>query len=205
MSILDMFMNDPAKDARKYTSQIPAVGHQYYDPFVNQGKEAGNTLQGQYTRMLDPQAFLDEIMGHYKTSKGAQYEQDKLSRGIGATAAAGGFAGTPEHQREYGEMASDINSRDMQQYLQNILGIQGTGLQGEQGFYNKGYEASGSLADLLGGNLASEGTMAFQGAQQSNANRMAFFNALAKALATGTGAALGGPAGAAIGAKTFSS
>lgn len=186
---------DPSKDANRYMNQIPGVGHDAYDPFINQGREAGNKLGGEYSKMLDPTAFMDEIMGHYKTSKGAQYEQDKLGRGIGASAAAGGFAGTPEHQRAYGEMAGDIMSKDMQQYLQNAIGIHKEGIAGEQDFYNKGYGASGSLADLLGGNLASQGTMAFQQGNQHNQNRIALMSAIAKALAQGAGAGAGGGAG----------
>ncbi len=81
-------------------NQIPGVGHQYYDPFVNEGKEAGGVLKGQYSRMLDPTSFMDDIMGHYKQSEGAKYQTEQLGRGIGATAAAGGIAGTPEHQRQ---------------------------------------------------------------------------------------------------------
>lgn len=190
---LKMFsQQDPSKDANRYMNQIPGVGHNAYDPFINEGREAGGVLKGQYGKMLDPTAFMDEIMGHYKQSKGAQYEQDKLGKGIGSTAAAGGFAGTPEHQRQYGEMAGDIMSKDMQQYLQNALGIHKDALSGEQDFYNKGYGASGSLADLLGGNLASQGTMAFQQGQQHNQNAIALMSAIAKALAQGGGAGAGG-------------
>jgi hypothetical protein len=185
---------DPSKDANRYLGQIPGVGHNAYDPFINQGREAGNKLGGEYGKMLDPTAFMDEIMGHYKESQGATYEKDKLGRGIGNTAAAGGFAGTPEHQREYGEMAGNIMSKDMQQYLQNALQIHGKGVEGEQDFYNKGYGASGSLADLLGGNLASQGSMAFQQGQQHNQNRTALMSAIAKALAQYAGGGAGGGA-----------
>lgn len=190
---LNMFRNDdPANAANKYMSKIPAVGQQYYNPYIQGGQKAGATLGNEYTKMLDPTAFMDNIMGHYKESEGAQYEKNQLGRGIGATAAAGGFAGTPEHEREYGEMAGGIMSKDMQQYLENALGIYGGGISGEEDVYNKGYGASGSLADLLGGNLASQGTLAFAGTSQNNANRQALMNALIKALGQGAGAAMSG-------------
>ena len=190
---LNFFMReDPTKAANKYNNQIPGVGHKYYDPFITGGQEAGGVLKGEYNKMLDPTAFMDQIMQHYQTSKGAQYQQDKLGRGIGSTAAAGGIAGTPEHQREYGEMASDINSKDMQEYLQNALGIYGGGIKGEQDFYGKGYDASKEMADLLGGNLASQGSMAYKGAQQTNMDRQALMNALMKALGQAAGGAGGG-------------
>lgn len=186
---------DPTEAANQYLNQIPGIGKQYYNPFIESGQRAGSTLEGSYGKMMNPTDFIDEIMKHYSQSEGSKYEQNQLGRGIGATAAAGGYAGTPEHQQAYGQMASGLMSKDMNQYLQNALGVYGQGLSGEQDIYNKGYESSGSLADLLGGNLASQGTLAFQGVQQRNANKMALFNAIAKAFSSGAGAFFGKPPG----------
>jgi hypothetical protein len=183
--------DDPQKEANRYLSQIPGIGKQYYNPFIQGGQKAGGILEGEYGKLLNPTSFINDIMKNYSESKGAQYEKNELGRGIGATAAAGGFAGTPEHQKEYGKMAEGIMSQDMQQYLQNALGVYGMGLGGERDIYGKGYEASGSLADLLAGNLGAQGGLAFQSASQKNASRDAFMNALMKALSTGAGAAMG--------------
>lgn len=180
---------DTQKDANKYLNQIPGVGKQYYNPFIDSGKKAGGILEGEYGKLLNPTSFIDDIMKNYETSKGAQYEKNELGRGIGATAAAGGFAGTPEHQKQYGEMASNIMSKDMQQYLQNALGVYGMGLGGEHDIYGKGFEASGSLADMLAGALGSQAGLAFQSASQKNASRDSFLNSLTKALGTAAGAA----------------
>jgi hypothetical protein len=188
--VADMFHNDdPSKSANEYMNKIPKVGHDAYDPYINEGRDAAGRLKGEYGKMLDPTTFMDEIMKHYSESQGAKYETDKLGRGIGATAAAGGIAGTPEHQRAYGEMAGEISSKDMQQYLQNALGIYGGGIKGEQDFYGKGFDASKELADLLGGNLGSQGTMAYGATQQKNMNRQALMNAIVKALGSAAGAA----------------
>ncbi len=190
---INWFKNeDPSKSANRYLDQIPGIGKQYYNPFIEGGQEANGILKDQYGKLMNPSSFIDDIMKHYNLSEGAQYQQDKLSKGIGATAAAGGFAGTPEHQREYGEMSHKIMSEDMQQYLQNALGVYGKGLSGQENFYNKGYDASSALADLLGGSLGSQAGLAFQGTQQRNMNNQAFANALMKALSSGAGAYMGG-------------
>ena len=183
---------DPQKQANKYMNQIPGVGQKYYNPFIQSGQKAGGILEGEYGKLLNPTSFIDDIMNKYSESKGATYEKNELGRGIGATAAAGGFAGTPEHQKEYGEMASNIMSKDMQQYLQNALGVYGMGLGGEHDIYGKGFDASGSLADMLAGNLASQGGLAFQSASQTNASRDSFMNSLVKALGQLAGAGAGG-------------
>lgn len=184
--------DDPSKEANKYLNQIPGMGRQYYNPFIERGGRSGNILEGEYGKLLNPSSFMDDIMKNYSTSAGAQYEHDKLSKGIGSTAAAGGFAGTPEHQRQYGESADKIMSGDMQQYLQNALGIYGKGISGHEHFFDKGYDASSSLADLLGGTLSSQAGLAFQSATQKNADRQALFNAMAKAFSQGAGAGGGG-------------
>ncbi|HJY22897.1 MAG TPA: hypothetical protein VJ279_08440 [Hanamia sp.] len=180
--------DDPQADANKYLNQIPDIGKQYFNPFIERGKAAGDTLEGQYGKLLNPSSFIDDLMKNYSLSKGATYERDQLGKGIGATAAAGGFAGTPEHQREYGEMADNIMSRDMQQYLQNALGVYNTGLSGEQGFYGTGFDASSALADILGGQKSSQAGLAFQAGTQRNTDRQALFNAIAKIFAQGAGA-----------------
>lgn len=180
--------DDPSADANKYLSQIPNVGKQYYNPYIEEGKGAGNLLKGEYGKLMMPTSFIDDLMKNYSLSKGAQYERNELGRGIGATAAAGGFAGTPEHQKSYADMADKIMSRDMQQYLQNALGVYGMGLSGQQDIYNKGYNASSSLADMIGGTLGSQAGLGFKAASDRNADRQAFFNAIAKALSTGAGA-----------------
>lgn len=181
------FSKDPTKEANKYLKQIPGMGKQYYNPFIERGARAGNMLEGEYGKLLEPTSFIDEIMKHYKTSAGAEYNRDKLGRGIGATAAAGGFAGTPEHQQEYGEMADKIMSQDMQEYLQNALGVYNRGLGGEEGFNNQGFDASKDLVDLLGGTLSSQAGVAYKGASQSNEDRQAMMNAISKAFNTRNG------------------
>jgi hypothetical protein len=190
---------DPMKEARKYLEQIPGMGKQYYNPFIDRGNRAGNLLEGEYGKLLDPSAFMDNIMKNYKMSAGAQYQQDKLGKGIANTAAAGGFAGTPEAQRQYGEMADQIMSGDMQQYLSNALGIYNRGLGGEEGFADRGYDATKSLVDLLGGTLSSEAGLGFQGASQHNADRQSWLNAMSKAFSTGAGALNGSSWGKSFG------
>ena len=186
---------DPQAEANKYLNRIPAVGEKYLNPFIQQGQTAGNILQSKYGDMTnDPQGFINKIMQGYSMSPGAQYQKDQLGRGINATAAAGGYAGTPEHETDYGTMIQKLMSGDMQQYLQNALGVEGTGLSGEENEYGNGFTASNSLADMLGGKLSSQAGLGFQSATNSNADRSALMNALIKALAGGAGASAGGGA-----------
>lgn len=185
---------DPMAEANKYLDQIPGMGRQYFDPFIGRGNRAGDILEKQFGSLIDdPTELINRIMGGYETSKGYQTQKDILSRELGATAAAGGVAGTPYHQQQQGEMIEGLLSQDMQNFLKNALGLYQTGLSGEQDLYGKGLQASGSLADLIGGTLSSQAGMAYQGAQDKNARRNALTSSLMGLAGQIGGALLGAP------------
>lgn len=200
--------DNPVDSANPYLNQIPGVAHQGYDDYVNQGKDASGRTKSQYEDMMnDPTGFINRLMEGYKPSEGYQFQKDQLTKELGATAAAGGVAGTPIDQMNQGQGIQKLLSGDMQQFLQNVLGRYDKGLAGEEGVATRGYDASGKLTDALGGALNQQGGLAFQGKQQQNSNQNALFSALAKALGIGAGAfgggGLGGLAGGGFGSGMF--
>jgi len=187
---------DPAAEAKPYLDQIPGVGKQYYDPFINRGAEADTQLGGQYNELLtDPVGFLNKLMGGYKPSEGYQAQKSELSNELRNTAAAGGVAGTPYHQKMQGDMIQKLLSGDMQQFLQNVMGNYNLGMQGKQGESNKGFQASNWLADLIGGSLNQQAGLAFRSAEDANASSDAFTKLLMQGLGIGAGFMFGGPKG----------
>ncbi len=204
MSILSKLFGggtNPATGASPYLNQIPGVGHNTYDEYISQGKTAGQNTQGQYEGMMnDPTGFINKLMEAYKPSEGYQFQQGQLMKQMGNAAAQGGIAGTPMDQMNQAQGTQGLLSQDMQQFLTNALGRYDTGLQGEQGIANRGYDASGKLNDMLGSNLNQQGNLGFQGVQQQNQNQAGLFKALAQALGMlGGGGGLGGLAGLAGG------
>lgn len=205
MSILDSIFGrsaDPQAAASQYLDQIPGVGHDAYDPYIQRGQRAGGRIEDQFESLLsDPTALMNHIMENYQTSDQYGYQKDQLGRELGATAAAGGVAGTPYHQQQQGEMVQGLLSKDMSDYLSNALGLYRTGLSGEQDLYGKGMGASSSLADMEGGALSSKAGLAYEDAKSKNANRNALISSLLKAAGTGAGFMMGGPMGGAMGGK----
>lgn len=204
MSILSNFFGgggkSPGGAASPYLDQIPGVGHKYYDDFIDRGGRAGGRLEDEYTGLLDdPTALMNKIMENYKTSEQYGYQKDQLGREIGATSAAGGVAGTPYHQQQQGEMVQGLLSKDMQDYLSKALGLYKTGLAGEEGFYDKGYGASGAMSDIETGALNQKGTIAYEDQKNKNEKRNALISSLLTAGGTGVGYLLGGPLGGKIG------
>lgn len=182
-----------ADAAMPYLNQIPGVGKQYYEPYINAGREVDPFLRQQYERQYsDPYAILNEIMGNYQPSAGYQFKKNLLSKEYGNNAAAGGYRGTDIDQLQQGQLISGLLGEDMQQYLQNVGNIKERGLGGYENISNRGYESSGALADFLGSNLSQQGSLAFQGAAQRSAQKSALINALLSAGAQGAGAYFGG-------------
>ncbi len=180
--------SSPADAANKYLNQIPNVAHQGYDPYIQQGQAVDTKLNSQYDTMTsDPQAFIDNLMKNYKTSEGYNFQKDALTKGLGATAAAGGVAGTPLDQLNQGQAIQGLLSQDQQQYLQNALSVFGQGQAGQQTVSNRGFNATGSLTDTLGNALNQQGGLAFQGQTQKNSDKNAIVQALIKALGVGAG------------------
>lgn len=176
---------NPANVAMPYLNQISGVGKQYYDPYISEGRNASNISNPIYERMAsDPTEFINALMRGYKPSEGYRYKEDRLGRAISNTAAAGGFRGTPFEQEQQGQMISGLLGEDMQQFLQNILGVQGAGLQGEENRIGRGFQASGNLADYIGSNLGQQAGLAYQGQAGQNAYNLA--NRLSKNKARGS-------------------
>lgn len=183
---------NPADDAMPYLDQIPGVGQKYFDPYVQQGQQAGQELGGEYDRMTnDPTGFINEIMKNYAPSQGYQTQSDELRKLLSSTAAAGGISGTPYDQHQQGQEIQKLLSGDMQQFLQNALGVYGQGIGGKQSFYNKGYDASKELSDLLSQVFGSKAGLAFEGRNAKNQNIADMMNMFAQLLGQGAGLAFG--------------
>lgn len=196
--------NSPMNSANQFLNQIPGVARQGYDPYVNAGLDASGKTKSQYEGLMnDPTGFINKLMESYKPSEGYQFQKDQLTSELGNTAAAGGIAGTPLDQMNQGAGVQKLLSGDMQQFLQNALGVYNTGLSGEEGIAGRGFDASGRLTDALGGALNQQGGLAFQNQQQRNKNKNDMWSMFGKALGGAGGFALGGPAGASIGAGLF--
>lgn len=196
--------SNPAKAAMPYLNEAKGVVNETYNPYIQRGNEAYGQLNPAYSQALqNPQEILGQFMQNYQPSGQYNYQHDLLSKSIGNTAAAGGYAGNPEHMRQQGELTQKLSSLDMQNWINNLMGIRNQGLQGLQGFNNQGFEAAGARSSDLGNILGSQGTLAYQEQVQKASKRNALIQQLMKALGAGTGAALAGPTGAIAGANAF--
>lgn len=160
---------NPADKANQYIEQIPDIARQYYNPYIERGNKAYEEYDPVISGMTqDPTSYLNKILEGYEPSKGYETKRDEMLRAARNTAAAGGMAGSNQDVSLGTTIVDSLLSQDMQQWLQNVLGIQKTGLAGEQNLMNQGFQASGGLESDLANVLGQQAQYAFQGQREKN-------------------------------------
>lgn len=164
--------NDPSKDAMKYLDKIPGQVKPYYDPYINAGKRSLSTLEGQYGDLLNnPGGKLNEIGKGFHESPGFKFALQQALQGSGHAAAAGGMAGSPQHEQQNMELATDIGNKDYYNWLGGATGLYGRGLTGEEGLNETGFNASKSLSDQIAQMLAAKSGLSYAGGAAKNMSR----------------------------------
>lgn len=164
--------SNPADIANQYIGQIPGQTKQYYDPYFQAGVGQLPQLQGQYQGLMNnPGGKLNEIGQSFQQSPGFKFAMQQALQGAGHAAAAGGMAGTPQHEQQNMQLATDLANQDYYNWLQGATGLYGQGLQGSQGLAQMGQQAGQSYADQLAQTLAQQGRYGYEGAAQRNQNR----------------------------------
>lgn len=198
-------MPDAFKAANPYLNRITPAAENRFNPYINRGNEAGNLVHGEYQNLVNnPYQMHEDIFSNYTPSKGFEFNLEQSLRAMRNSAAAGGYGGTEAEQTRQGQLASQLANQDFGEYFNRILGLYNTGLEGEQGFSNQGYNANENVAGIEGQTLGAQSGLAFQNATQKNQNKNDLAKALLQALGYVGGAAVGssgGPAGSAAGAS----
>lgn len=162
---------NPAGSANKYLNQIPGTMQPYFQPFINQGAQAGNQLTNQYNQMTqNPGEFMSKLSQGYQQSPGYQFKlQQALNAGANASA-RGGMLGTPADVQQSEQTAHDISNQDYEDYMNRILAMFGQGQKGQQGLQEQGFKASTGFGENLGNLLGQQAQYAFGGQAGKNAN-----------------------------------
>jgi len=172
---------NPANSAMPYLNQIPGQTQQYQQPYFDAGKSQIPGLQDQYSQLMnDPGGKMNKIGEGFQESPGFKFAMQQAMQGGGHAAAAGGMAGSPQHEQQNMQMATDLGNQEYNNWMKNALGMYGQGLQGSQGMANQGQQAGQSMADMIAQTLAQQANLSFQGQSQQNQNQSDFFGNLIK-------------------------
>jgi hypothetical protein len=177
----NLFSNpkNPASAAQPYLNQIPGTLTPYYQPYINAGNSALNTLMPQYNNLVsNPGQQLNTIGQGYQQSPGYQFNVDQATKAANQAAAAGGMLGSPAEQQSLATTVTGLANQDYNNWMNQALGLYGTGLQGLGNINTMGYGASNELAQSLANNLMSQAQLAYAGQANQNQSKQGGWGSL---------------------------
>ena len=190
---------NPANAGMGYLNQIPGQVGPYYQPYIGYGRNAYDLMNPVLSQMTsDPAGYMKKLMAGYAPSTQYQMDEAAMTKAAGNSAAAGGMRGSSQDINNQAQITDRLMGQDMQQWLNNAMGVQDQGLAGEGHLFDTGFEASKGYADTLANVLGSQSQLAFQGQREKNLDNQDLFSGLIKALG-GAGGLLGGGGGAGLG------
>lgn len=141
------FGNDPYGDAMKKYHQLAQQGRDAQNPFYEAGKGAIGDYQSWLNGQKNPTQFVNNLMGDYKESPYAHYMQQQSVRAGQNAGSASGLMGSTALAQQLQQSASDISGQDMNQWLQNVLGINTQYGQGEKNLMDSGQHAADQITN----------------------------------------------------------
>ena len=157
--------------ANPYISQIGQQTGQYYNPYIQAGQGATNNLQGQYGDLLNnPGGKLNDIGQNFQQSPGFKFALQQALQGAGHAAAAGGMAGSPQHEYQNMDVATGLANQDYYNWLGQATGLYGQGLTGSQNMAGLGFQGANSQANMIAQQLAQQGQLAGESNKEHNQN-----------------------------------
>lgn len=197
---------NPGDVANGYINQIPGKTQPYYQPYMDAGKGALSDLQNQYGDLTSGKT-QNKLGETYHESPGYKWKlQQALAAGNNASA-AGGMLGTPQHQQYSQGTAEGLANQDYNDYMNNQIGLYNTGIHGQEGINQMGYDANKGMADTWGNTLSQQGVYGYGGQNGKNESRSSaltnLFSGLGGAAGSfipipGIGTALGSAAGTSL-------
>lgn len=163
--------NNPADSAKPYIDKIPSTVAPYYQPYIDAGNRALPQLEENYGKLINsPGDLYSKLSEGYARSPGYGYAMREGRNAIDQAAAAGGMLGSPDHERNAGQMTIDLSNADFDKYMDFINKYYMTGLQGEEGLNKMGYDAGTEYGGIQANNLINQANLAYKGTANDNQN-----------------------------------
>lgn len=121
----------------------------YQNPFYKGGTDAIPKYTNWLDTMKDPSQFINNTMNSYQQSPFAKFQQQQSMRAANNSASANGLLGSTPMQMQAQQNAQNISSQDMQQWLQNVLGVNSQYGQGQQGMVGMGQNSANNMSSIM--------------------------------------------------------
>lgn len=165
----------PYDKAMEQYKQWNQKGENAQNPFYNAGVQGMGNYQDWLQGMKDPAQFMNNLQGQYKASPYSQYLQGQSMRAGQNAASASGLMGSTPLAEQMQQNASNIASGDMNNWLQNVLGINTQYGQGQQNMTQMGQNSANALTNMysqMGQNMGQAAYGKEAGKQQDLANML---------------------------------
>lgn len=133
-----------ANEYQKWANNATATNAPFYGAGAGAIPAYQQWLQGQ----KDPSQFINSLMGNYSESQGAHNKQQAMMNAGNNYGSANGLSGSSALAQQMQQNAGQISSEDMNQWLQNVLGINNQYGEGQQHLMNMGQNSANSLTNL---------------------------------------------------------
>lgn len=170
---------NPADAGMGYLDELKKQLPGYYQDYISRGGRMGDMAEGQYGQLMnDPGSRLNQIGAGYQQSPGFQNALKQALAGANASAAAGGMIGSPMSQYQNMQEATNLANQDYDKWMQNALGLYGTGLSGAQNMYGIGANASNNMAGNMAQLAGTQAQLAYEGQNAQNQHEGGFWGNL---------------------------
>lgn len=128
-------------------------GANFLNPYATAGEGQIGALQRAIASMINPGQYYNQIMSNYQESPAAKMQQEVGTNNALNAASASGMLGSSDLLNDINQQSQNISNQDMQQYFNNMMGINTQGLNMAQHMYDAGYGADAQKASIYN-NLA---------------------------------------------------
>lgn len=146
---------------QQWTNNGTATQAPFYGAGVGAIPQYQQWLQGQQ----DPSKFINSLMGNYSESQGAHNKQQAMMNAGTNYGSATGLTGSSALGQQMQQNAGQISSEDMNQWLQNVLGINTQYGEGQKNLMGMGQNSANALTDMYQNTGKNMGDAAFGSAQ----------------------------------------
>lgn len=181
-SVWDSFFGNPADDALDMYSyeDMLAMLEQYYGQYRDAGSNMLPTMEAEANKLISSPSSVYSMLGaDFQTSPGYEYQMQTGMNASNQAAAAGGMAGTQQHQAYSQQTAQGIAAQEWNTYMKQMtdLYMQGLGLGGD--ITQMGYNASSAMAQDLSRFMGAQMGLEYAGSAQQQGNLWGSIGAVA--------------------------
>lgn len=138
-------------------------------PYLN---NISNTLEKYYSPFMgDPAEKINQFGSSFQKSPGFDFALKQALSAAGNAQAAGGMAGSPQHELVNMGIGTNLANQDYYNYLNSVMNQEGIG-----------FNASNQLAQSIAANMMNQANLAYQNQDYENKREGGFWGGLTGAL-----------------------